>query len=66
MGIFDKAKDLPEQHNDQVAAGLHRGAVPADSTTGPPHSERIDQAPEPPKDTLDELAGGRPQPPATA
>jgi hypothetical protein len=43
MGIFDKAKDVLNQHPDKVDQALERAADIADQRTGGKHAEQIDQ-----------------------
>jgi hypothetical protein len=43
MGIFDKAKDVLNQHPDKVEQGLDRAADLADKRTGGKHADKIDQ-----------------------
>lgn len=60
MGIFDKAKDLINQHNDKVDQGIDKAAGLIDERTGSKHSEQISQATQRAKDALDD-AGGHPR-----
>ena len=43
MGIFDKAKDMLNQHPDKVEQGLDRAADLADRKTGGQHADKIDK-----------------------
>ncbi len=43
MGIFDKAKDVLNQHSDKVDQGLDRAADMADKRTGGKHADHIDK-----------------------
>ena len=43
MGIFDKAKDLLNEHNDKVDQGIDKAAELIDQKTGGQHTEQIDQ-----------------------
>ncbi|HEY5784235.1 MAG TPA: antitoxin [Microlunatus sp.] len=61
MGIFDKAKDLLNEHNDKVDQGIDKAAELIDQKTGGQHTEQIDQAAEQAKQTMDNAGG---QPPA--
>lgn len=44
MGIFDKAKDLLNQHGDKVDQGIDKLADLADQRTGNQHSDKIDKS----------------------
>lgn len=57
MGIFDKAKDLLDQHNDKVDQGLEKAAGLIDEKTGRKHSDRIRQATQRAKDAVDDVSG---------
>lgn len=59
MGIFDKAKDLVNEHNEQVDQGIDKAAEIIDEKTGGQHTEKIQQGAEQAKDAVDGL-GGRP------
>ena len=61
MGIFDKAKDLLNEHNDKVDQGIDKAAELIDQKTGGQHTEQIDQAAEQAKQAMDNAGG---QPPA--
>ena len=41
MGIFDKAKDLLNEHNDKVDQGIDKAAEIIDQKTGGEHTEQI-------------------------
>lgn len=43
MGIFDKAKDVLNQHSDKVDQGLDKLADLADQRTGNQHTDKIDK-----------------------
>jgi len=43
VGIFDKAKDVLDQHGDKVDSGLDKLAGLADERTGHRHGEQIDK-----------------------
>lgn len=60
MGIFDKAKDLANEHHDSVDQGIDKAADLADEKTGAKHTEQIDQAAQHAKKALDEH-GGQPR-----
>ena len=60
MGIFDKAKDLLNEHNDKVDQGIDKAAELIDQKTGGQHTEQIDQAAEQAKQAMDNTGG---QPP---
>jgi hypothetical protein len=61
MGIFDKAKDLLNEHNDKVDQGIDKAAELIDQKTGGEHTEQIDQAAEQAKQAMDNAGD---QPPA--
>ena len=61
MGIFDKAKDLVNEHNDKVDQGIDKAADMIDQKTGGQHSSQIDQAAEQAKKAMDDKGT---QPPA--
>ena len=60
MGIFDKAKDLLNEHNDKVDQGIDKAADLIDQKTGGQHTSQIDQAAEQAKKAMDD---NRTQPP---
>ena len=41
MGIFDKAKDLLNEHSDKVDQGIDKAAELIDQKTGGQHTEQI-------------------------
>ena len=53
----DKAKDLVDQHGEQVGDGLDKAGAFADDKTGGQHSEQISQGLGKAKDGLDGLDG---------
>ena len=57
MGIFDKAKDLLNEHNEQVDQGIDKAADLIDEKTGGQHSQQIDQAAAKVKDAIDDASG---------
>ena len=57
MGIFDKAKDLLNEHNDQVDQGIDKAAGIIDDKTGHQHTEQIDQGAQQVKDVIDDVSG---------
>ena len=57
MGIFDKAKDLLNQHNDKVDQGIEKAANLIDEKTGRKHSDQIGQATQRAKDAVDDVSG---------
>ena len=61
MGIFDKAKDLLNEHNDKVDQGIVKAAEVIDQKTGGQHTEQINQGAEQAKRAMDNQGG---QPPA--
>ncbi len=65
MGIFDKAKDLLNEHNDKVDQGIDKAAQVIDQKTGGQHTEEINQGAEQAKQAMDKQAmdknaGGQP------
>ena len=65
MGIFDKAKDLLNEHNDKVDQGIDKAAEVIDQKTGGQHTEQINQGAEQAKQAMDKQAmdknaGGQP------
>ena len=65
MGIFDKAKDLVNEHNDKVDQGIDKAAEVIDQKTGGQHTEQINQGAEQAKQAMDKQAmdknaGGQP------
>lgn len=44
IGIFDKAKDLAEDHPEQVDKAVEKAGDMADEKTGAEHSDQIDRA----------------------
>jgi hypothetical protein len=63
MGIFDKAKDVLNQHDDKVDQAVDKAADLADQRTGNQHGEQIDQGADLAKDKLDDYLRGN-DPPA--
>ncbi len=61
MGIFDKAKDLLNEHSDKVDQGIDKAAQLIDQKTGGQHTGQIDQATEQAKRAMDKTGD---QPPA--
>ena len=61
MGIFDKAKDLLNEHSDKVDQGIDKAAEVIDQKTGGQHTEQINQGAEQAKRAMDDQGG---QPPA--
>jgi hypothetical protein len=61
MGIFDKAKDLLNEHNDKVDQGIDKAAEVINQKTGGQHAEQINQGAEQAKRAMDNQSG---QPPA--
>lgn len=57
MGIFDKAKDLLNEHNETVDQGIDKAADLIDQKTGGQHSQQIDQAVDKVKDAIDDASG---------
>jgi hypothetical protein len=56
MGIFDKAKDLLNEHNDKVDQGIDKAAQVIDQKTGGQHTEQINQGAEQAKQAMDKQA----------
>jgi hypothetical protein len=54
MGIFDKAKDLLNEHNDKVDQGIDKAAEVIDQKTGGQHTEQIKQGAEQAKRAMDD------------
>jgi hypothetical protein len=57
MGIFDKAKDLLNEHHDKVDQGIDKAADLIDEKTGLKHSEQIDRATHRAKRAIDDASG---------
>ena len=57
MGIFDKAKDLVGEHNEQIDQGIDKAADVVDEKTGGSHTEEIDQGADVVKGALDDFGG---------
>jgi MT0933-like antitoxin protein len=57
MGIFDKAKDLAREHNEQVDQGIDKGAEIVDEKTGGQHTQQVQQGVQHAKDALDGARG---------
>jgi hypothetical protein len=64
MGIFDKAKDVLNQHPDKVEQGLDRAADLADQRTGGKHADQIDKGVGMAKEKLGEFLRKDDTPPA--
>lgn len=62
MGIFDKAKDVLNQHSDKVDQGLDKAAGVADQRTGGKHADTIDQGVDIAKEKLGDLRRDTPPP----
>ncbi|HYI56959.1 MAG TPA: antitoxin [Microlunatus sp.] len=60
MGIFDKAKDLLNKHDDKVDQGIDKAAEIIDQKTGGQHTEQIRQGAQQAKDATGN-AGDQPQ-----
>jgi hypothetical protein len=43
MGFMDKAKEVADQHDEQVDQGLEKAGDQVDSRTGNKHSDQIDK-----------------------
>jgi gas vesicle protein len=57
MGIFDKAKDLANEHNQQVDQAVDKMADLVDEKTGGQHADKVDQAAQQVKDGIDDVSG---------
>jgi gas vesicle protein len=57
MGIFDKAKDLANEHNQQVDQAVDKMADLVDEKTGGQHADKVDQAAQQVKDGIDDVRG---------
>lgn len=57
MGIFDKAKDLLNEHNDKVDQGIDKAAEIIDQKTGGQHTEQVRQGAEQAKNAIDDTSG---------
>ncbi|HEU5483594.1 MAG TPA: antitoxin [Microlunatus sp.] len=57
MGIFDKAKDLINEHNDKVDQGIDKAAEIIDQKTGGQHSEQVKQGAQQAKNAMDDVSG---------
>ena len=57
MGIFDKAKDLVNEHNDKVDQGIDKAAEIIDEKTGGQHTEQIHHGAQQAKDAMDDVSG---------
>jgi hypothetical protein len=55
MGLLDKAKGLIGKHEDQAKDTVDKVAEVADDKTGGKHTEKIEDAAEKAKDTIDKL-----------
>ena len=53
MGIFDKAKDLVNEHDEQVDAAIEKAGDVVDEKTGGKFESQVDQA----QDLLQEKTG---------
>lgn len=54
MGLFDKAKDLAEEHGDKVDSVLDKVGDMVDEKTSGEHTDKIQKA----KDFIDDRLGG--------
>ncbi len=60
-GFADKARELAEQHPDQVDQGIERAGDAVDDRTGGQHAEQVDKAQ---AAVQDRFGGGDQQPQA--
>jgi hypothetical protein len=58
MGIFDKAKDMLGDNQEQVDQGIDRAGDFVDEKTGGQHSEHIDQGADFAKEQAGNFLGG--------
>jgi hypothetical protein len=57
-GFADKARELAEQHPEQVDQGIDKAGDAVDQRTGGQHAEQIDKA----QDAVQDRIGGGEQP----
>ena len=60
MGLFDKAKDLAQDHADKLDGAIDKAAEVVDEKTGGKHSDKIDKAADAARKALDDQAAGEP------
>ncbi|HWC11486.1 MAG TPA: antitoxin [Acidimicrobiales bacterium] len=60
MGLFDKAKDLAQDHADKIDGAIDKAADAVDEKTGGKYSDKIDKAAGAAKNALDDQAGDEP------
>ncbi len=60
MGLFDKAKDLAQEHADKLDGVIDKAADVVDEKTGGKYSEKIDKAADAARNALDDQAGDEP------
>jgi hypothetical protein len=52
MGMFDKAKDLVSEHEEQADSAIEKGGDLVDEKTGDKYTSQVDTAQEKAKDML--------------
>lgn len=57
MGIFDKAKDLANEHNEQVDQAIDKAAEIIDQKTGGQQTDKIREGAQQAKDAVDDASG---------
>ena len=60
MGLFDKAKDLAQDHADKLDGVIDKAAEVVDEKTGGKHSDKIDKAADAARKALDDQGGDEP------
>jgi ABC-type transporter Mla subunit MlaD len=60
MGLFDKAKDLAQDHADKLDGVIDKAAETVDEKTGGKYSDKIDQAADAARNALDDQPGDEP------
>ena len=60
MGLFDKAKDLAQEHADKVDGAIDKAADAVDEKTGGKYSDKIDRAADAARNALDDQGAGEP------
>ena len=64
MGLFDKlkggkAKELVEEHGDEIKKGVDKATDMADEKTGGQYSEHLDTVDDKAKDVIDDMGDGK-------
>ncbi len=60
MGLFDKARNLAEEHADKVGDAIDKVAGAVDDRTGGKYSDKIDSGADAAKGALEDKVGGGP------